>query len=72
MFLCIGGSVLLVFGILSIFAKDIVWELTQWNNSLRGIESKRTPNWDTMATIGGVVAVIFGLLGIFAFFSGGG
>ncbi|MFT3892166.1 MAG: hypothetical protein QM730_11075 [Anaerolineales bacterium] len=72
MTLCLGSSVILIVGVLSVFAKDIMWELTQWNNSLKGISSTRTPSWDTMTTIGGVVALIIGALGIYIFFTSGG
>lgn len=69
--LCLGSILLLILGALSLFAKDIMWGITQWGNSLKGLESKRTPNWDTMTTIGGVAAIILGLISLYAFFKGG-
>ena len=71
MTLCFGTIFFFVLGGLSLFAKDTMWELTQWGNSLKGLKSERTPNWDTMTTIGGVVAIILGLISLFAFFNGG-
>jgi hypothetical protein len=68
--LCFGSILFFIIGALSLFAKDIMWEITQWGNSLKGIESEHTPNWDTMTTIGGAVAVILGLISLYAFFKG--
>ena len=66
-----GGIFLLALGLLNIFGKDLMWEITLWGNSLKGLESERTSNWDTMTTIGGVVSVIFGLVALYAAFNGG-
>lgn len=71
MLLCSGVLFLLIIGLLSLFAKDIVWDLTVWQNEMRGVASERTPTWDMMTTIGGVVAIIFALIGIYAVFNGG-
>lgn len=71
MALCFGVLFLLIIGLLSLFAKDIVWDLTVWQNEMRGVASERTPTWDMMTTIGGVVAIIFALIGIYAIFNGG-
>jgi hypothetical protein len=72
MALCFGVLFLLVIGLLSIFAKDIVWELTVWQNQMKGVASERTDAWDLMTTIGGVVAIVFGLIGAYVLLSGGG
>jgi hypothetical protein len=71
MLLCSGVLFLLIIGLLSLFAKDIVWDLTVWQNQMRGVSSERTPTWDMMTTIGGVVSIIFALIGIYAIFNGG-
>jgi hypothetical protein len=71
MLLCSGVLFLLIIGLLGIFARDIVWDLTVWQNQMRGVSSERTPIWDTMTTIGGVISIIFALLGIYVVFNGG-
>jgi hypothetical protein len=72
MILCLGVLFLLIIGLLSIFAKDIVWDLTVWQNEMKGVASERTDAWDLMTTIGGVVAIVFGLIGAYALLNGGG
>lgn len=71
MIVCVGSIFLAIIGLLSIFAKDIMWELTVWQNQMKGLASDRTDTWDTMTTIGGVVAIIFGVLGVYMFFANG-
>lgn len=71
MIVCAGSIFLVIVGLLSIFAKDIMWELTVWQNQMKGLASDRTDTWDTMTTIGGVIAIIFGVLGVYMFFTNG-
>lgn len=66
--LCAGSIFLIVVGLLGIFAKDMVWDLTVWQNQMNGLASERTETWDTMTTIGGVVSILMGILAIYAFF----
>jgi hypothetical protein len=56
------GLVLVGIGLMSIFAKDIMWEFTHLSNQAKGIASERTEWWDTTSTIGGVFAVIVGIV----------
>jgi uncharacterized membrane protein len=72
MILCSGVLFLLIVGLLGIFAKDIVWELTVWQNQMKGVASERTDAWDLMTTIGGVISIVFALLGIYVLLNGGG
>lgn len=71
MLVCFGSLFLVVIGLLGIFAKDMMWDLTVWQNQMKGLASDRTDTWDTMTTIGGVVAIIFGVLGVYMFFTNG-
>lgn len=71
MLLCSGVLFLLIIGALSLFSKDIVWDLTVWQNQMRGVASERTPSWETMTTIGGVVSIVIGLIGIYILLNGG-
>jgi hypothetical protein len=60
------GLVLIVLGAISIFAKDLAWEMTEWSNRNRGVQSERTPEWETSSTIGGVIAIVAGVFCLFA------
>lgn len=71
MLVCFGSLFLVAIGLLGIFAKDMMWDLTVWQNQMKGLASDRTDTWDTMTTIGGVVAIIFGVLGVYMFFTNG-
>lgn len=68
MVVCAGSIILLILGFLAVFAKDIIWELTVWQNQMKGLASERTDTWDTMTTIGGVISIILGLLAVYFFF----
>lgn len=57
----ICGAVILVgLGLLSIFARDMLWELTHWSNSIKGVASERTENWDIWSVISGVILIVIG------------
>jgi hypothetical protein len=49
---------LVVLGLASIFARDLMWELTHMSNQMAGKASERTELWDTWSVIGGVVMLI--------------
>jgi len=59
------GLILVVLGLLSVFAKDLVWEFTEWSNQARGLVSERTDWWDTSTTIGGIIAIVVGIAAMF-------
>jgi hypothetical protein len=48
----------------------MMWDLTEWQNSLKGIASERTEGWELMTSIGGVICAILGVVALFAFFTG--
>ena len=60
--LVVLGLVLVAVGLMSIFAKDVMWEFTRFSNEAKGVASERTDWWDTTTTIGGVFAVIVGVV----------
>ena len=66
--LCAGSIFLIVVGLLGIFAKDMIWDLTVWQNQMKGLASERTETWDMMTTIGGVLSILMGILAVYAFF----
>ena len=68
--LCFSSLFLIVVSLISIFAKDIMWEFTVWQNQAKGLASERTDRWDTGTTIGGVMGILAGLFLLYAFFSG--
>ena len=59
----------IVLGLLSLFARNLMWSLTEWNNELRGVQSERTDWWDTRMTIQGIVALLLGALALYATFA---
>ncbi len=58
----LASLVLIVIGLLCLFAKDFMWEWTQRNNEMKGVASERTDAWDQTTTIGGVVAIVLGIV----------
>lgn len=59
------GVLLIVVGLASIFAKDLLWELTVFSNRLKGVKSERTEWWDVWTTLGGVFLIVVGLVALF-------
>ncbi|MBZ0283731.1 MAG: hypothetical protein K8L97_23545 [Anaerolineae bacterium] len=53
--LCIG------FGLLTIFARDFMWELTAWGNSWKGLRSERTEGWEASQAISGIILILIGV-----------
>ena len=68
--LILSGIALVVIGFLSIFAKDFMWGLTQWNNQAKGVASERTDVWEQGTTAGGVFAILVGVVAVLLGFSG--
>jgi hypothetical protein len=56
------GIVCIGLGLAMLFAKDLMWALTEWGNSFKGLTSERTENWELGQNIAGVVLVLLGLL----------
>jgi uncharacterized membrane protein HdeD (DUF308 family) len=53
---------MVILGLLSIFAKDLVWELTAFGNRLEGKASERTDTWDVGTTVSGVIFIVLGIV----------
>lgn len=46
------------FGIIHLFFKDLVWQIQDFSNRIRGIvNAERTPTWEKLTTITGLVGV---------------
>lgn len=58
------GVFLILVGLASIFAKDLLWEITVFSNQLKGIKSERTDWWDTWTTVGGIFFIVIGLVAL--------
>ena len=56
------GVLLIIAGLVTVFAKNVAWQLTQLGNSLHGRVSERTELWDAGATTGGLIALAGGVL----------
>jgi hypothetical protein len=67
----LAGVFFLGWGLLCIFAKDMVWDWTVQSRKMEGVVSERTDEWDLMATIGGVVCILLGLFALYTTFNGG-
>jgi hypothetical protein len=61
MMMVLAGIFVIVVGILNIFAKDFVWELTAFGNRLDGKASERTDTWEIGTTLMGIGLVVAGV-----------
>lgn len=59
---------LLVVGLLNLFYKDLVWQLTSSGSVIDGLPAERTETWDLWMNIAGVAAILLGLY--FWFYAG--
>ena len=48
----------MIYGALLIFAKDVAWPVVKWSNSVRGVMSERTAQWETYSTFQGGVVIL--------------
>jgi hypothetical protein len=69
MAMCVSAILLIALGLLSVYGKDIMWELTERQNRLKGLASERTPAWDNATTIGGVMALVIDVIALVLSFS---
>lgn len=60
MILCVS-AVCVGFGLLMIFARDLMWELTSWSNSWKGLRSERTEGWEASQAISGIILILIGV-----------
>ena len=56
----LAALVLIGIGLLSLFARDLLWDLTQFGNQWNGRASERTDLWDLRTRVGGVIALVLG------------
>jgi hypothetical protein len=56
------GILMVIFGIVSLAASDLMWSLTELGNSWNGRASERTDLWETRRVIGGIVAIVVGAI----------
>jgi hypothetical protein len=52
---------LIVVGLFSLGAKDLMWELIAQGGPLQGLPAERGPAWERMMNLSGVLAVLLGL-----------
>ena len=67
----IASLLLVEIGCLCVFAKDFVWDLSQFSPEVRGVTSERTARWDTTTTIDDVLAILVSIAGIVSAFTHG-
>ena len=58
----LGGITLITFGLLNLFAPDLMWSLTVLNNKWEGKASERSDWWNLGRKIGGVFLIICGIV----------
>jgi hypothetical protein len=52
----------IVAGLACLFARDLLWDMTESRHRRQGIVSERTPEWDTRTQISGGVAIVVGIV----------
>jgi hypothetical protein len=52
---------LLIVGLLNLFVKDLIWQLTSSGSVIEGLPSERTASWDLWMNIAGAAAIVLGL-----------
>ncbi len=55
------GLIMILFGLLSIFARDFFWRWEKFGDALRGKRAERTGVWDLWQILKGVLIIAFGL-----------
>jgi hypothetical protein len=55
------GAIAICLGLVCLFRREWMWQLTRWGNEWEGQGSERSELWDTRTTISGVVFVVVGL-----------
>ena len=58
----IVGAVLIILGLLEIFAKDFAWWLTGLTSRFQKRKPERSQEWRTGTTIGGFFLIIIGII----------
>ncbi|CAG0926332.1 hypothetical protein TFLX_00007 [Thermoflexales bacterium] len=55
------GLLIIIVGLLSIFARDFFWKTERFSDLLRGKRTERTALWDMWQVLKGVLAIVIGL-----------
>ena len=58
----IFAVILVIAGLVNIFAGDFVWKMRKFNNDLGGVVSERTETWEVGRILGGCVMVVIGIV----------
>jgi len=54
--------ILIIIGVLNVFARDLVWKLTALGNAREGVESRRTRAWDARRIGAGLALALLGIV----------
>lgn len=71
------GLILVIFffigwGLLQLFARDLMWDFAQWCDAISGRMSERTEWWDGWQTVTGVLCILLGVgLGLLVWHANG-
>ncbi len=58
----IGAGLLILIGLLNLFAKPLVWRLNDAANRLLRRDAYRTQDWDAGTTVGGLALIFLGIM----------
>jgi hypothetical protein len=62
-FLLIIVAILIGYGCVNLFLRDMAWGMQERSNRMRGIvDSEPTPTWDTQRMITGVISIGVGIV----------
>lgn len=59
-----AGIVLICFGLMCLFQRDIAWMLYEADARFAGKQRARTPDWDQLMVTQGIVLVMIGIIGV--------
>ena len=63
MVVLVASNLLLAFGLICLFERDMAFMLYEYDARLMGKVLKRTPDWDNLMRTQGAVLVMAGLIG---------
>ena len=54
--------IMIIIGVLNVFARDLVWKLTSVSNGMEGVASQRTRAWDIRRIGAGLALALLGII----------
>jgi hypothetical protein len=63
----IAAIAFIIIGLLALFARDMVWELTVFGNQWEGQASERSELWEMKTIFGGILSLGLGIVVLLMF-----